>query len=249
MRAHPAGDRLDERRAAAFACAIERRARHGEHGKDVVSVDADRRNTVTDRPMRDGCTGLQGYRFTDGPLVVLAEEDNADTETGGKSHRLGDVTLTCCAVTEVGDRCDLGAVQVGAERISGGVQTLGADDDRRVGDAELFWIPTGMGDSAPHGGQQFGGNSAAVRDGMFAIAGEGEVAWGERSRGTDLRGFLTEHRSPQPDFALTLQGNSFGVDAATHDEIAIQRQQFVRPDVRYQAVRIRDGTPVRRSVG
>ncbi|GAA3193593.1 hypothetical protein GCM10020255_094290 [Rhodococcus baikonurensis] len=71
---------------------------------------------------------------------------------------------------------------------------------------------------------------------MFAIAGEGEVVGGKRSRGTDLRGLLAEHRSPQTYFALTLQGNSFGVDSATDDEIAIQRQQFFRPDVCYQTV-------------
>src|SRR3546814_13658955 len=84
----------------------------------------------------DVCSSDLGYRFTDCPLVVLAEEDNADTETGGKSHRLGDVALTCGAVAEVRDRCDLGAVQVCAECVSGGVQPLGADDrseERRVG--------------------------------------------------------------------------------------------------------------------
>ena len=91
---------------------------------DVVPVDLDPGNPVPLAPLGDGGVRLQAHRLRDGPLVVLAEEDDGHDVAGGEAEGLGDVTLARGAVTEVGQRGRGGAVERDAERVAGGVERL-----------------------------------------------------------------------------------------------------------------------------
>ena len=51
---HAVRQRLDERRAAAFAGPLQRRLRHGVTGEDVVAVDLDARQAEAVGPLDDG---------------------------------------------------------------------------------------------------------------------------------------------------------------------------------------------------
>ena len=129
VRPHAIGDGLDEGRSPAAARTLERDARRGHDGENVVAVnpearDAEPRGAVGDRP-----DGLHADGLGDRPLVVLAEEDHGSLEAGGENHGLVDVALAGGTVAEVGDGDRVDAVALAAHRVAGGVQCLGADDD------------------------------------------------------------------------------------------------------------------------
>src|SRR5690625_285065 len=77
-------------------------------------------------------------RLGDGPLVVLAEEQHRGVEGAGEGQRLGDIALRGGAVAEAGDGHGVAVDVAGADvavhghthGVAGGVQGLGADDDR-----------------------------------------------------------------------------------------------------------------------
>ena len=66
---------------------------------------------------------------------------------------------------------------------------------------------------------------------MLAVGRERHVLRAQCPAGTDLRGLLAEQAGPQPELALALQRDGLGVDAAHHDEVAVERGDLVVGDV------------------
>ncbi|KPC69550.1 hypothetical protein ADL26_18115, partial [Thermoactinomyces vulgaris] len=89
----------------------------------------------------------------DGPLVVLAEEDDRRVVDRGEGERLVHVALRGGAVTEVGDDGGVRAVLGDAHGVPGGVQRLGADDDRVELEVVAVRVPAAVVDAAEHAEQ------------------------------------------------------------------------------------------------
>ena len=98
--------------------------RGGEDGEDIVPVDLNAGNAVALAPLGDGGVRLHTDRLRNGPLVVLAEEDDRHDIAGGEAEGLCDVPLARGAVTEVGQGGRRGAVEGDPERVAGGVERL-----------------------------------------------------------------------------------------------------------------------------
>src|SRR5581483_4221865 len=71
------------------------------------------------------------------------------------------------------------------------------------------------------------------------------VVRAQRTPGADLRSLLTEQGGPQAEFALPLQGDRLGVDAADQREVAVEPGDLVVGDVEWM-VRMIDALPFRR---
>ena len=71
--------------------------------------------------------------------------------------------------------------------------------------------------------EQVGGlHAAAPGHAVVAVGAEGEVLGTHGAAGADLGGLLAEGRRPQPDLAVTLEGEGLGVDATGEHEIAVE---------------------------
>ncbi len=186
---------------------------------------------VGDRPDR-----LHSDRLGDGPLVVLAEEDDGCLEGGGEDHGLVDVALAGGAVTEVGHRDRVHPVALAAHRVAGGVQGLGADDHggRRHVDRER--VPARVRGAAPHLRHVFERHPAHVGDRVLAVAREHEVVGTQRPGGSDLCRLLAEQRRPEAELALALEGGGFVVEAAHDDQVFVDGEQVVVAEVFHPAV-------------
>ncbi len=101
--AHPVGVSLDQCRTVALARVLQRGLGHGVHGKHVVAVDPHTREAEPARPLVERDAGLPFDRLGDGPLVVLAEEDDGRVVNRGPDEGLVDVALADRAVAEVGN--------------------------------------------------------------------------------------------------------------------------------------------------
>ncbi len=138
VRAHPVGVRLDERGALAVAGPLQGGLGDGVRREHVVAVDPHAGEAEAERALVERDPGLPLDRLGDRPLVVLAEEHDGGVVGGGEDERLVDVALAAGAVAEVGDDRGVAvgvagadhAVALHAHRVAGGVQGLGADDDR-----------------------------------------------------------------------------------------------------------------------
>ena len=78
MRSHAVGHGLDERGALAGVGPGQGEAGRSQDGQHVVAVDLDPGDAVALAALGDRGVGLEAYRLGDGPLVVLAEEDDRD---------------------------------------------------------------------------------------------------------------------------------------------------------------------------
>ena len=156
VRAHPVGERLDERRPLAGAGGLERRLGHGVDREDVVAVDPHAGEAEAAGALVERDAGLPLGGLGDGPLVVLAEEHHRGVVGRGEHERLVDVTLAGRAVAEVGDDGGVAlgvagadrAVALDAHRVAGRVQRLGADDDRVEVEVLLVRVPAAVVDAA-----------------------------------------------------------------------------------------------------
>lgn len=234
VRAHSIGDGLDERRPAAGTGANERLPGHGQDRECVIAVHLHGGNAVADGPARDRRGTLHPRGRADRPAVVLAEEHHRRTPGGGEAERLGDIALTGGAVAEVGDGGDLRALEMGGVGVSGGVQSLCADHDRRIGHPVSVRVPAGMGDAAPEPGHILRGHAAAVGDGGLAVGAEHVIVGVQGVGRADLRRLLAEQRWPQSQLALPLQCGGLGVYPAGHDHIGVHGAQFVAAGIGHQ---------------
>ena len=240
VRTHAVGVGLDEQRAVAVAGLVEAVLRHGIRREDVVAVDADAREAEAAGALEERDAGLLLDGLGDGPLVVLAEEDDRGIEARGVDERLVDVTLRGGAVAEVADD---GGVAVGvagadvavhphAHRVARGVQRLGPDDDRVEVEVVLLRVPAALADAAEELQRALRVHAAHEADAVLAVGREDEVVRPERATGADLGGLLAEQAGPQAELALTLEGVALGVEPADEDEVAVEAPQVLGRQVR-----------------
>ena len=239
MGAHPVGVGLDEGRALAAAGGVERLLGHGIHREDVVAVDPDAGEAEAAGALVERDAGLLLVGLGDGPLVVLAEEDDRGVVDRGEDEGLVDVALRGGAVAEVGDDGGVAVVVAGADvavaldahGVARGVQGLRADDDRVEVEVLLVGVPAAVVDAAEQAEQVERVDAAAPGDAVLAVGREGVVLGAQGATGADLRGLLAEQAGPQAELALALEGGGLGVDAADEDEVAVEPAQ-VLPSVR-----------------
>src|SRR5699024_1051513 len=232
---HAVGEGFHERGAGAFAGGRGRGAGRGQAGQDVVAVDTRTGEGEAGCAPVDGGTGLAFQGFGDRPLVVLAEEDDRGVVDRGEVEGLVGVSLAGGAVTEVGDDGTAvlsdRAVALDAHRVAGGVQCLAADDDGVEVKAVFVGVPAAVGDAAEHAEQFVKSDVAAPGDAVFAVGGEGHVAFAECTAGADLCGFLPQEGGPQAQFSLALQRDRLAVDPAYQHRLSVQCANLFRPDV------------------
>ena len=229
------GEGLDEHRTVAGANGIQAGPGHGVHGDDVVAVDAQAGNAETFAALAQWCRSLDVGGFRDGPLVVLAEEQHRCVEGSGEGQRLRDIALRGGSVAEAGDGCSVAfevtgadvAVHGHAHRVSGGVQGLRADDDRVRVEAVFLRVPTAVVLASEHAEESFRFDSASVGEAVFAIGGEDEVLGASRPAHPDLSCFLTEHRRPEAELSLALQGRTLSIDATHQDHVPVEAAQIL----------------------
>ncbi len=235
MGGHPIGEGLDQRRSVTGTGTVEHRGRHGIRGKNVVAVDPDAREAEAVGALVDRGAGLAGVGLGDGPLVVLAEEDDRAVVDAGEDERLVVVALRGRAVAHAGDdggvarvvaRAD-GTVALDAHGVAGAQQALVADDDGVAVEAELGRVPGALVDTAVHRDEAHRVEAAGPGEAVLAVAGEGVVLLAHRAAGADLGGFLAEERGPQAELTLTLERGRLEVEAADEDEVAIETAQVV----------------------
>ena len=125
MRLHPVGEALDEGRTVSVATALEGRGDGGEHGGDIIAVDAQARHSVA-----GGAIGehrrvrLLPQGSGDRVLVVLQHEDRRGLPHGGEVEGLVGVAFAAGAIAEEGESRGILALELRGHRESGGVQSL-----------------------------------------------------------------------------------------------------------------------------
>jgi hypothetical protein len=62
---------------------------------------------------------------------------------------------------------------------------------------------------------------------VLAVGRERHVVGAQGAAGANLCALLAQQRSPQPEFALPLQGDCLGVDAADEHQVAVERLDLV----------------------
>ncbi len=240
MGVHPVGEGLDEDRPVPAAALLQRPPRDGERGQHVVAVNPDPGEAVAAGPLVEGDAALPLHRFGDGPLVVLAEEDDGGVVDGAPDEGLVHVALAGRAVAEEDD----GGLGVGAvvpvtdptvEPLAHGVadrvQALVADDDRVGVEAGGHRVPAAVV-GAPEDAEQLGGVDApAPGHSVLPVAGEGHVPGAHRPAGADLRGFLAQQRDPDAQLALPLERVGLAVGSTDQDHVPVQPAQLVGRDV------------------
>ena len=239
VRTHPVGVGLDERRAVAVAGALQRGLRDGVRRQHVVAVDADAREAEAQRALVERDAGLALDRLGDGPLVVLAEEHDGGVVGRGEDERLVDVALRGRAVTEVGEhgRVALGvagaddAVALHAHGVAGGVERLGADDDRVETEVVLVGVPAALVDAAEQAEQPQRVDALAVGDAVLAVGREGVVLGTHGAAGADLRGLLAEQLGPDAELAVALERGGLDVDASGQHHVAVETAQLLGGEV------------------
>ena len=167
--------------------------------------------------------------------------------TPAKTKRLVDVALAGRAVAEVGDDGGVAVVVAGADaavaldahRVAGGVQGLGADDDRVEVEVLLVRVPAAVVDAAEHAEQVDRVDAAAPGDAVLAVGGEGVVLRAQRAAGADLRGLLAEQAGPEAELALALQRGGLGVEAPDEDQVAVEPAQLLVASARRRRRRTR----------
>ena len=232
---HPIRVGLDQARPLPGPGAVEHLLGHGIRRQDVVAIDPHPGEAEAVGPLVDRRAHLPLIGFGDGPLVVLAEEDDRGVVDTGEDEALVDIALRGRAITHEGDdgRVSVGvtgadiAVALHTHGISGAEHHLVADDDRVGVETELLGIPRAPVDPAIHGDQPHRVQAAAPGDAVLAIAREGMVLGPQRPPAADLRGLLPEERDPQAEFTLPLQGRRLEVEASDQDQVTIEAAQVL----------------------
>src|SRR5450631_3118261 len=98
---HAVGVGLDQHRSLPAAGRVQRGLCHGIHGEDVVAVHPDTGEAEAAGPLVDRDPALPLDRLGDGPLVVLAEEDDRRVHGCGVDEGLVHVALGGRTITEV----------------------------------------------------------------------------------------------------------------------------------------------------
>src|SRR3954469_3771071 len=227
VRAHPVGERLDERGALAVAGGGERGPGDGEDGGPVVAVDADAGESEAGRPLVQRHPRLPLDGHADRVLVVLAEEDDRRGERRRPDQRLVDLALARRAVAEEGQHRALGAVPLHPHRVTGRVQALGADDHGVQVEPGGDRVPAAVVDAAEEADHVQRVHPAGPGDAVLPVGREGHVCGLERAAGADLRRLLAQQRGPDAELTLPLQRGGLDVPAADEGQVAVEAAQLV----------------------
>jgi hypothetical protein len=137
------------------------------------------------------------------------------------------------------------AVALQAHRVAGGVQGLGADDDRVEPEVVLLGVPVAVVDAPEQAEQLERVEATAPRNAVLAVGREDEVLRTERPPGADLRGLLTEQLGPDAELAVALERGRLRVDPAHHDHVSVEAAQLVRGELHVE-LRVVDPLALRR---
>ena len=102
---HPVRERFDEHRTVARPALVQCPPGHREAGQHVVPVHPYAGKAIAPGAIEQRNPRLTLDRLRDGPLIVLAVEDDGRVVGGGEDHPLVRVTLTRRTVPEERDRC------------------------------------------------------------------------------------------------------------------------------------------------
>jgi len=106
--ANPEGDRLDKRRPATGAGARQRFMSSLVHRKNIVAVDLNARETISDRLLRQCLRGgLTFERNRYRPLIVLAEKDYGQRKNAGEIKTFVKISLGGGAIAEINQHRNL----------------------------------------------------------------------------------------------------------------------------------------------
>src|SRR5665647_1865359 len=103
VRTHAVGVGLDHHRSLPAAGRVQRPLGYGIDGKDVVAVHPDTGEAETPGPLVDRDPALSLDRLGNGPLVVLAEEDDGRVRGCRVDEGLVHIALGASTITKVGD--------------------------------------------------------------------------------------------------------------------------------------------------
>ena len=139
------------------------------------------------------------------------------------------------AVAEVADHCHVAlgiagadeAVAFHAHRVAGGMEGLRPDDDGVEMESALLRVPATKINSTEQGQQVQRVDAQAPGHTVFSIGGEDEVLLAERAAGAYLRCLLAQTGSPQPQFALALQGGCLGIDPTGQHHVVIEALDLI----------------------
>jgi hypothetical protein len=126
----------------------------------------------------------------------------------------------------VAPSADLGPVPLGPDGVADGVQGLGADGDRVLGQLVDLGVPAGQGrpPEQPQDAQHLHAG-ADVDDAVLAVGGEHEVVRPQGPGAADLGRLLAQAGRPDAELALTLEVVALDVDAPDHHQLAVQVAQ------------------------
>src|SRR5690606_10465282 len=144
--------------------------------------------------------------------------------------RFADVTLRGGPVAEVGDDRAVAvrvtgadvAVALDAHAISGGVQRMRADHERRHVVVVLARVPAAVLAAAVEHQQPAHVQAADPRHTVLPVGGEHEVLAPQRPGGADLCRLLPEAGRPETELTLPLQGGGLGVKSAGQRHVAVE---------------------------
>ena len=191
VRLDAVGEALDQRRAAARPCPLDRGARDRVDRGDVVAVDVEAGHAVPDRLVGQGRgTGLARERDADRELVVLHEEDGRRLPDGREVEGLVRVALARGPVAEVGHGHDRVLAQARRVGEAHGMQGLRRERRRLRGGAVGVLVVPVVPVAAERLQDVAGLDAAGEQRDAVAIGREEPVARLDRRDGADLAGLL-----------------------------------------------------------
>ena len=238
---------LDEGRPAAAARALDRLAAGRIDRQHVVAVHLDPREAVRQRLLGERSrVGLLLERHRDGPLVVLAEEDDRHVPDAGEVQGLVEVALGGGAVAEEDHDDGVVAPVLGGVGEADGVGDLGRDGD---GDRQVVLVGGGPAafQVAGEEEQHLLDRPSPVDHGRrFAEGRHHPVGGAEGEDAAHLGGFLALDRCEGADPPLTLEPHHPLVQAPPQEHGAVQSFQVSGGNVGFErgveiAVAVQDG--------
>ena len=230
--------RLDQRRAAAGARALDRLARRLVHGEDVEPVDAHAGDAVADRFVGERLGArLRLDRRRDRPAVVVADEHHRRVHHGREVDAFVERALARRAVAEERHRDRVLAAQLLPPGEPGRVRQVRRDRDADRRDVPVGRVPPARRMAAPPLQDRLGGHAAHEPDRRLAVGREDPVVVRERERRARLDRLVVPEDRVGADPALPVVDDGALVVGAQEHHAAVQLEEIAL----CQAVRSRVG--------
>ena len=240
---HPQRHGLDERRAAALACLLDRALRLAVDGEHVGPVDDDAVEAVRLRAVGDLLdrvleVGRRGVR----PLVVVADEDHGQPAHAGEVHRLVAVAARGGALAEPADGDALLLPDAEGERAADRhrehrrqVADHGDEAEVRVGHVDVAVLAAGRAARAAHVLREDPPGLDASRDvhAHVAVERRADVLRPHRGRDADRGRLVTPARVERAgDLALLVEDVAALLDAARDEHVAVDAEEILAVEAR-----------------